>query len=975
MRIVCQKCSAAYAIDDKFVTPKGVRAQCPRCRHLQLVKKDDAPAAAAPAPAAGPASGPSPFLFDMAGPSASQPPTSSGSGVHFGTTAPAPGAPPAANPFDFAAPTNPVGSPFDFSAPPPPAPPFPAKSKPPAAPQPPAQASPFDFSAPAPGGGDANPFDFGAPPPGAPAAPSPFDFSPPAGPAPAQPSPFDFGAPPPPAPPSSDADSPFDFSGGGGGLPLADAAPPPPPARASAPRAKPAAAPPPPAPSADAGAAGVKCRSCGKELSDAFDQALGVCDDCRNRAADPETGSLQPALTTSVPPRSTSKPVFPPVGTPASPPEPNTVRTAARGGGSDGPSRGRMIGMVLGGVALVLVVGLLFWKRPWQTRPPPLVVKAGTPTARTPDALVQQWRLKYPDLDGRSASQLSDEGEELLAKDTTQSYRDAEEAFEQALVLSPGDDRALAGWVLSVAFGRPGRIDDPTAAAAESMLMANEQRSGDLRVFVAHAHLLIARGGNPNDIKVLAERGLSSKDPHIKALAALAIGQTFLSKNPQLAAENFQTALTTDPKLKRAYFFQAQLAAIQGKYKEATRSLEKRLELDADQWEAAEELARLLVDVGEPARAKKVLEAARAAAPRSARPRLGLAVLGYQHLGDLAGATTELNSLIEDPELSKPIRVDALLHLGTLQRVQGETDRSAETLERALELSPDSVPVRLQKFLVLLDKGVTSSARLELDGLKGKLGDKYLEATLEGRLLIGENRLDEAMQTLSSTVESDPRRVDALLLSGAAAARARKDGKAWELCLRRGTRLDYASRPVGSMTQLYVRPADLLKPAVGAYNSLVKQLDEDPSPSLCEGLIAWFSEDHAGADRLFAKVTSIDPKNATAYAYRSFYSLRKKDVASATRYAARAVESLRTDSNAHLAQALALMASKKPDQAKVSAQAALKFNPQSLAAKVILGSVEASRKNDDEARRTLTSVLLSDSYYRDAKRVLFEHQL
>ena len=40
MRIVCQKCSAAYAIDDKLVTPKGIRAQCPRCRHLQLVKSD-----------------------------------------------------------------------------------------------------------------------------------------------------------------------------------------------------------------------------------------------------------------------------------------------------------------------------------------------------------------------------------------------------------------------------------------------------------------------------------------------------------------------------------------------------------------------------------------------------------------------------------------------------------------------------------------------------------------------------------------------------------------------------------------------------------------------------------------------------------------------------------------------------------------------------------------------------------------------
>ena len=40
MRIVCQKCAAAYAIDDRLISPKGVRAQCPRCRHLQIVKRE-----------------------------------------------------------------------------------------------------------------------------------------------------------------------------------------------------------------------------------------------------------------------------------------------------------------------------------------------------------------------------------------------------------------------------------------------------------------------------------------------------------------------------------------------------------------------------------------------------------------------------------------------------------------------------------------------------------------------------------------------------------------------------------------------------------------------------------------------------------------------------------------------------------------------------------------------------------------------
>ncbi len=42
MRIVCQKCAAAYAIDDRLAASQGVRAQCPRCRHIQRARREDA---------------------------------------------------------------------------------------------------------------------------------------------------------------------------------------------------------------------------------------------------------------------------------------------------------------------------------------------------------------------------------------------------------------------------------------------------------------------------------------------------------------------------------------------------------------------------------------------------------------------------------------------------------------------------------------------------------------------------------------------------------------------------------------------------------------------------------------------------------------------------------------------------------------------------------------------------------------------
>ncbi len=935
MRIVCQKCSAAYAIDDKFVTPKGVRAQCPRCRHLQLVKKDDAPPADASIGQTQPGNA-APFLFDMSAPppppgasaAAPAPEAPASGGLHFGQTTPS-AAPPAAaapSPFDFMSPgKSPAApAPFDFSAPATspsmpalPVPAFPGREPPPAPPPPPA--SPFDFS------GNGSPFDFGSPPPNAPGQPSQSPFG----------------------------DANFDLS-----------APMPPP------DASPSAT-----PGAPSQMTGVKCRTCGKDMSDPFDQALGVCDDCRNKEADPPNAAPAAPAASAAPTSPAAAQLF------AAPsfPSPNTpiggtggVQSAGRSEAPQG--RGRMIGVVVAAAVVIAVVVGVVVKRPWATRPPPLVVKGTGEVARPVEAIVQQWRTKYLELEKGSGPRLIDEGEEQLAKDTTNGYLDAEESFEQALVLEPSNDRALAGWVLALAFGRPGKVDEPTAKAAESMLAAAEQRGSDLRVFVAHAHFLISRSGNPNDIKVLAERGLSAKSANDRALALLAIGQTILTKNPQQAAETFNEALTTDPKLKRAYFFQAQLAAIQGNYKEATRALERRLELDPDQWEAAEELARLLADVGEVPKARKVLEAARTAS-RGARPRIGLAMLAYQHQNDLAGATTELVAVIDDREVARGERADALVHLATIQRIQGELDKANDTINKSLELSADSVPAKLQRLLISVERNQTADARMEVDALKGKLGDKRLEATLEGRVLVLEGRMDDAIQILGATSEADPRRVDATLLAGAAAAKARKSGKAWEFCLKRGLRADPLSRPVPSLTHLYVRPADLLKVAVGTFMALVPDADEDPSPSVCEGLIAWFSDDLAAADKHFSKVISIDPRHAEGFAYRSLIAMKKRDLASAQRLAGKAVDGNKSSGLAWLAQGMALSAANKTEPAKVSAREAQKFGPQFLAPRVIVGDAEASAKDSDEARRALTAVLLADPLYRDAKRVLFKHQL
>jgi hypothetical protein len=257
----------------------------------------------------------------------------------------------------------------------------------------------------------------------------------------------------------------------------------------------------------------------------------------------------------------------------------------------------------------------------------------------------------------------------------------------------------------------------------------------------------------------------------------------------------------------------------------------------------------------------------------------------------------------------------------------------------------------------------------------GKLNDPQLEGALEGRLQIAENRLDDAVKTLSAVYEADHRRVDALLLAGAASARARKDGKAWEFCLKKGLRVDPLVRAVPAMTALYVRPADLLKPAVGAFEALAPKSDEDPNPSLCEGLVAWFSEEPGAAEKALSRVNVIDPRNAEAYAYRSFIAMSRKDLAGAAKLAGRGLDSSKSTADVYLAQAMLQMQSGKPDAAKASAANAQKYNPALYSAKTLQAEASSKLKDNDVAREELNKVLLYDPLYRDAKRVLYKQGL
>ncbi len=967
MKIVCQKCSATYAIDDKFVTPKGVRAQCPRCKNLQLVKRDDAAPAAAAAPAPAPAA--------VAKPPSPAPAANPFAAVPIPTPGlqPAPGAAPGG--FDFSAmvappvsegrPPNATPFQFDLNSA---APPAPAPQQAPAAAAPAAPAAPaanafaFDFEPPPAGAATV-----GAAPPAKGNAASLFDFSkleaaPAVGASPLPELDFDPLPPPPPKTGSQPQLNPVPSppAAGPSSNPDVDAA-----LQLGAAAAQPNASPP-----ATSGTVS-QCKTCGKALTDPLDQAIGTCDDCRAKAA----AADEPIEVAT----ETKKPAPKPAAAAASASAATTSaapKTAGRTGGGEG--RGKTIGIAVGILALVGVAGwYLNTNRPWVKKAPPLVVKQNRTSPKQIDAMVVQWKAKFPELEKANSSEAAAHakaGEGHLMRDTTTGYHDAEIEFEKAVVLDSSNDDAIAGWALAVAFGRPDRIDEPEAQAAEAMLIAAEQRGGSPRVYVAHAHFLLARDGNANDITVIAERGRLAKSNSDKALASLAVGQAQLKNNPVAAEPSFAEALQLDPKLRRAMVVQARLDIALGRYKAASDLLQKRLELDADQWEASAMLARLQIEVGDVPAARKTIDAALAAAPKNGRAKIAQAQLAYQHLQDTASAIASLKALAESAELDPTDRPAAWLQLGTAQRIAGDLDGAIDSFDRSIEADAHNAVPHIQKFLALLDKGVTSQARLEFDGFHEKYPDQSLVGVLEGRLLAAENRIDEAIGRLAAVVEKDSRRVDALLLAGSLAATARKDGKAWEFCLRRAMNADPYTWFNPALADNYVRGADVLKNAAGAFIKVSGAAGEDPNPFLCEGLIAWHSDNAIAADKHFSRVNVIDGRNVDALSYRALLALKRRDIGTATTLGARAADA-RTHALAHYALGQALLTANKVDAAKAEMQTAAQFGPALFAPKVALGDIEARQKNPDDARKYLNTVLLADPLYRDAKRALFKNGL
>jgi len=750
------------------------------------------------------------------------------------------------------------------------------------------------------------------------------------------------------------------------------------------------------------------CRDCRAPLTDPFDRALGICESCRTDANRSDPLSAE----TSEPHRSSHEfngsltgsgyeeaPADSDLEADSSPPfagdadhagqkasaghfpdsgavrDPNQVMNSAVAS----PARwrgGRILIVIVFIAALAAAAGTMLRTR----RRAQFLVKAPVtvtvPLGAQLEKTRQRWSGDFAGLKGDALKFLT-EGETDLARDTPSGYEEAAQAFQKSFLLEGGNGngQAIAGYLQAVAWGRGSSLGTAEIEELINLAAAAElQWSRSPRILVAHALLALLgpqSSRSAERARSLAEQGVGLAFGRDKALAHLVLSSAFLSSSAELAIQQAELALKLDPALRRGYLQRALARISLGDYASAISDLEKRLSLDADQWEARAALSGIYQEVGQLGLAYQLYEPA-ANGGNDLRGATARAVIQYQSERKARAAVQTVSDGIGQHEHQEqtPLLVEAWVHLASAERIAGRLEPAATAAKKALDLAPIDPAPHLQLFLIALSRGSAEEASRHLALFKRRLADPALEKLLEGRLLLLQRRDAEAMRTFADAAHLDGRRLDALLLAGAAAASAGRRDDTLRYLLLAGqmdpTRLGPGSIP----TRFYLIPEENLAGAEGRVVRLSKGYT-DVTPRLYEALILFHQRNWAAADKLLRQVVDVDIGNALAHALRAMIALHRGSLRAARTSGERAVASGRGVALAHFAHATVLYRSGNLEAARWEFGQAESLAPTLLAAQVSLAEMDAKKKGTDAARRRLVHVLRVDPSYVAAKRALY----
>ncbi len=773
-------------------------------------------------------------------------------------------------------------------------------------------------------------------------------------------------------------------------------------------RPAPAAAPPPrPEPAPSSGPV-VSCRSCKKPLSDNFDVALGVCEDCRAKehAAEHQSGPVVsqsdpfagpvPDFAANMPRRPAADPFAglpntAPAPAPVASPEPAPPRragsrpdrekvaaaaaaamaasqprgvSAARPGASR--SRAGLVAvlavLVLGGAAGYVALtkpAVLFAPKKVEPKILPAIARR-----------LMGWKLAAVGLQGTSQEHF-EKGRELYLRDAQASYAAAEEEFKAAVILNPGNLKAAALAVEALAVGKGERASPETLADARELLDAILEAEPKLGLaHRARANLLLATDQADLARPECEKAQELSAEPE-QAEVLLALGRTYLKKSAPVARQQFDAALQKAPSLKRALYYRGLAAEYAGHLAPAIADYEARLKLDPDQRETLRAEARVQALLGDYQAARKALARYASRHPDAGEPRILIAQLAYGAERDLKDADKLVKGQKADFEKFDDLdKAQYLSLLAALARERGDAKGAAEQLEHALKLIPGYPPAHFQGLLVALTAGDNDKARKHLEGCETKIGDPARAAEYQGRVNAAGGLLDAAISGFRRASELSPGRIGPRLWTVSLLLKKGDEATAWAT-LRQALDLDPSAlaRQRVPVNDFYELPADAIKPLTKGAPATI---DES---NWMRGVFGAMVDYHAGesdrAQRALDKSLVADPTLLASLIYRAQIELDRKRFDSALSFAKRAKDADRDSAVAHYLAGRALEGLKRTEEARLSYIQASQLAPGFAPAQLRLGMLAAARGDKAEAGQMLDRAVADDPDNLEARAALF----
>ncbi len=567
--------------------------------------------------------------------------------------------------------------------------------------------------------------------------------------------------------------------------------------------------------------------------------------------------------------------------------------------------------------------------------------------------------------------ELARRGRTLMLRDERLAYLEADRVFKTAVLLDPSSPDAIAGWVQNRALLDRGASSVSQRKIALDLVDYALERwpklSGLLR---ARAYLLLSLGRNKEaqDIATALLAVAGKPDPEVQ----LVLGATYLESNTELAVDLLEKSLAGNPDLLLAYHLLGESHVRLARFQTALGHFDKRLALDPGQVDSLVAVADLYLSTGKFDKAREVLGTILAAEPNQTSAVLSLARVHYQVRGDLREADGLLQAALKAPgELDPADRATLLAERSTVLRQLGQAEAAREAAEEALRLDPSCQAAQYGRAAAAQDAGDLAAALGMLRALREPMSDS---PELLCRLAEAEAQIpdfDTAMRLFQSAMERAAQPFEPGLMLASLYLDLDNPVQAFAV-LKKLTRMDpHRARHHRSLVEIYEGSTLLRHAAERALRGASKN-GEDAMALALSGVVLWRVGQRDKARSLLSQAIGKDDECFAANLYMGVLLQGEGNHRQAIGFLERAHEAdaLNPIATQLLASGYAELG--KHAKAEGLLRGVLKADPGDLSARLRLAEVLLARRKKDAAIEELRRVYEGDNEHVRAKQLLFD---